>query len=105
MHGSIDGCRFLALGLARQVEIRGAELDPIKFRRAMRSGHVARHQGNVIGSEVERRVAVLIIEEGGAVVVVQGSLLDRDMTRMKTEEGFEDRLTRSVRLVWAGLIG
>ena len=62
----------------RKVQIGGSGLDVVSLRGSRTGGQVAHKQGDIVGVEVERDEAVLGVDGGGAVLVVEDTFPDRN---------------------------
>jgi len=100
----VYGRSLLSRQLASEDEIFGGGIDAITLERAERPGHVDHLKRYVVGFEVERKIAILSVECGGAIIEIESSVFDQDLARAQIEERADGRLTTLLWPEWTRLI-
>ena len=82
---AVHGRMRVSLAAPRHIQVHGSSFNVITFQPGWlggpkSGGNVFHQQGKIAGVEVQRDITILEVEAGGAVLVVQNALLDRNIT-------------------------
>ena len=102
---AVHGRSLFSRQFAGENEVGGGGMDAIALGRAESSRPVDHLKGYVGGFEVERVIAILSVESGGAIVQIESSMLNRDLAGAKVEEGVECGFAGFLRPARTRLVG